>query len=254
LRAPQGDGMSEPFSASVGMSEGDGNVLGLPEGRALGVNLALSGAFAAYFWIVYWAGNFVAAHAAQRFQVALPLDLMIPFLPWASVVYLTVTPLLWLAPFIFRTPERLLPLFVALCAEVTIAGVVFCVFPVELSFPAQEVTGSAEFFLRLVRTIALEHNCVPSLHVALTLTAAWAYASVGGRSWRIFVWSWAAAIVVSTLLAHQHHLADLAAGAALSILAVRYVPPRVETWLRARSGPRSGAARGAPQTRVGSLS
>src|SRR3989442_12779519 len=153
------------------MTHVDSNVLGLPQGRALGVNLALSGAFAAYFWIVYWAGNFVAAHATQRFRVALPFDLMIPFLPWASVIYLTVTPLLWLAPFIFRTPERLLPLFAALCAEVTIAGVVFCLFPVELSFPAQEVTGSAGFFFRLVRAITLEYNCVPSLHVALTLTA-----------------------------------------------------------------------------------
>jgi membrane-associated phospholipid phosphatase len=87
----------------------------------------------------------------------------------------------------------------------------------------------------LAQNVVLTYNCVPSLHVALALTCAFAYASVGGRRWRIFVWCWVAAIVASTLLAHQHHLADLAAGALLSVLAVRYVPPRVRQWLQVRS-------------------
>ena len=213
----------------------------------------LVGVFAAYFWTVYWMGNFVALHAGNRFQVALPFEALIPFVPWTAAIYLTIMPLLWLAPFIFRTPERLLPLFVTLCTEVTIAGVIFCIFPVELSFPTPEVSGFAGMLIELTRAITLQHNCVPSLHVALALTAAWAYAPVGGRRWRIFIWSWTAAIVASTLLAHQHHLADLAAGAVLSIFAVRYVPSRVETWLRARSGKtlgQLGAARNAQQTRV----
>jgi PAP2 superfamily len=227
----------------------DDRLFGLPEQGALWVNLFLSIAFAAYFWIVYWLGDFVAARATERFHVALSFELFIPFVPWAAVVYLTVTPLLCLAPFIFRTPERLLPLFVTLCAEVTIAGVIFCIFPVELSFAPQEATSSADVFMRLARTIALTYNCVPSLHVALAVSAAWAYAPAGGWRWRILVWSWAAAIAVSTLLTHQHHLADLASGVLLSAVGMRYVLPRVRKWLEARSDTtrrqRAGAVGGA---------
>jgi hypothetical protein len=212
------------------MSDNDGRVLALPQGDALRGNLILALAFGTYFWIVYFAGDFVAAHAARRHHVALPFEADIPFVPWAAVIYLTVTPFFCLAPFVFRTPQRLLPLFVTMCVEVTVAGIVFCLFPVELSFPPHEVAGAAGFFYRAAVTIVLTYNCVPSLHVALALTCAWAYTSVGGRWWRIFVWSWALAIVVSTLLTHQHHLADLASGIVLAAVAVRYVPPRVRQW------------------------
>jgi membrane-associated phospholipid phosphatase len=223
-------------------------VLGLPEGSALRGNLILSLAFAAYFWIVYFTGDFVAAHAAERYHVALPFEAMIPFVPWAAIIYLTVTPFFCLAPFVFRTPEQLLPLFVTMCAEVSVAGVVFCLFPVELSFPIHEVSGGAGVLYRLAGKVALTYNCVPSLHVALALTCAWAYASVGRWRWRIFVWSWAAAIVASTLLTHQHHVADLAAGIILAAFAVRYVPARVREWVNGRSsvsGQESGTIRGA---------
>jgi membrane-associated phospholipid phosphatase len=212
------------------MTHDDERVLGLPQGDALRGNMLLSAAFAAYFWIVYFAGDFVATHATQRHHVALPFEADIPFVPWAAVIYLTVTPFFCLAPFVLRTPQQLLPLFVTMCVEVTLAGIVFCLFPVELSFSPHEVAGVPGFFHRLATTVALTYNCVPSLHVALVLTCAWAYTSVGGRRWRIFVWGWALAIVVSTLLTHQHHLADLASGIVLAALAVRYVPPRVRQW------------------------
>jgi membrane-associated phospholipid phosphatase len=212
------------------MTQDSSRALGIPQGDALRDNLLLSAAFAAYFWIVYFIGDFVAAHSGWRWHVALPFEADIPFVPWMAVIYLTVTPFFCLAPFVFRTPQRLLPLFVTMCVEVTVAGVVFCLLPVELSFPAHEVAGAAGVFHRLAVTVALTYNCVPSLHVALVLTCAWAYASVGGRWWRIFVWSWALAIVASTLLTHQHHLADLASGIILAALAVRLVPPRVRPW------------------------
>jgi hypothetical protein len=226
------------------MTQDNKRVLGLPQGDALRGNLLLSVAFAAYFWIVYFIGDFVATHSTWRYQVALPFEADIPFLPWASVIYLTVTPFFCLAPFVFRTPQRLLPLFVTLCVEVSVAGIVFCLLPVELSFPPHEVDGLAGVFYRLARSVALTYNCVPSLHVALVLTCAAAYVSVGGWRWRIFIWSWALAIVASTLLTHQHHLADLASGIVLAAVAARYVPPRVRQWqesqaLRANSAPAS---------------
>jgi membrane-associated phospholipid phosphatase len=231
------------------MTPDGGHIVGWPHGAALRGNLLLTGIFAAYFWLVYSTGNFVALHAGTRFQIALPFEAQIPFVPWTAAIYLTVMPLLWLAPFIFRTPERLLPLFVTLCVEVTIAGIVFCLLPTELSFPVHTVSGPEAMLLDVTCAITLQYNCLPSLHVAIALTAAWAYQGAGGRRWRVSVWCWAAAIVASTLSAHQHHLADVAAGAALSMLAVRCVPWRVEAWQRARSD----AARGVAQHSLSGL-
>ena len=225
-------------------------LFGLPQSRALAMSVALAAVFAAYFWIIYGACNILAAHAAWRYHVALPFESMIPFVPWAAAVYLTITPFLCLALLVLRTPERMLPLFATLCAEVTVAGVIFCLFPVELSFPPHDVAGAAGIVYGLARTVALTYNCVPSLHVALALTAAWAFAQAGGPRWRLLVWSWAAAIAVSTLLIHQHHLVDLAAGAALTAVCVRYVPPRIRHWQEARSR-RAAAlpqAEGAPRS------
>src|ERR1700744_4223993 len=96
--------------------------LGLPQPRALAINAALAAVFTAYFWIVYGACDMLAAHAAWRYHVALPFESMIPFVPWAAAIYLTITPFLCLALFVLRTPERVLPLFATLCAEVTMAG------------------------------------------------------------------------------------------------------------------------------------
>src|SRR5262245_56835470 len=59
--------------------------LGLPRGAALRGNLLLALAFAAWFWIVYGTGDFVAGRAGQRFHVALPFEQAIPFVPWAAV-------------------------------------------------------------------------------------------------------------------------------------------------------------------------
>lgn len=215
-------------------------LFGVPHGNALRGNLILSCIFGGYFWAVYWTGNFVAAHST-RAHVALPLDLAIPFVPWTLVVYLTITPLLCLAPFIFRTPERLLPLFATMMAEVTVAGLVFCLYPVELSFPPQQVTPAESFLVKLADMAALQYNCVPSLHVTLAMTAAWAYLKVGGLGWRVFVSTWAACIIASTLLGHQHHVIDLAAGGLLTVMAIAIVPPLVHKW-------QSGAWRVRPLT------
>jgi membrane-associated phospholipid phosphatase len=214
-------------------------LFGIPRGDALRGNLILSCAFGAYFWIVYWTGNYVAAHSA-RAHVALPFESAMPFVPWTIVLYLTITPLLCLAPFLFRTPDRMLPLFATMVVEVTIAGVVFCLYPVELSFPPQDVSPAEGFLVWLASMAALQYNCVPSLHVALAATAGWAYLKVGGPRWRFFVCAWVAAIVVSTLLGHQHHLVDLAAGAVLTWIAIVVVPPRILKLQRDRSRRRTG--------------
>jgi hypothetical protein len=219
-----------PARPEPGDEQGGGAIVALPEGDALCANLLLATAFGAFFWSVYWTADFVAGRAPQRFDVALPLDRSIPFLPWTALIYLTITPLLCLAPFIFRTPARLVPLVITMSLEVAFAGIVFCVFPVALSFPAHEVAGIVGVFYRLADDINLTYNCVPSLHVAFAVAAAWAYRRRDKPAWTWFVTLWSGAIVLSTTLSHQHHIVDVATGALLAVAAMAWIYPRARGW------------------------
>lgn len=185
----------------------------------------MSASFMAFFYAVYWAADRHAATHTPRLRIDFPFEAAIPFVPWAILVYLTITPLLLLAPFVFRSSRRMRALFVALCLEVIVAGVIFVAFPAELGYPNHEVTGWAGGFMSWARWVNLTYNLFPSLHVAFALTAAAAFAPAGGKMWRIAIWCWGLAIVASTLLAHQHHLVDVAAGGLLSAVIMQFVYP-----------------------------
>jgi membrane-associated phospholipid phosphatase len=62
---------------------------------------------------------------------------------------------------------------------------------------------------------------IPSLHVAMFVTTAGAYAHQSGRVGRIVLGLWATAVVASTVLTHQHHLIDAIAGLALGLAGAR---------------------------------
>lgn len=141
----------------------------------------------------------------------------VPFVPWAAVIYLTITPVLLLAPFVLR--ERT-PMFAfALSVQTIIATFFFLLFP-----QTEWVRPSAgNWAFRLADTMNLSHNNFPSLHVAFAVSAAWAYRRVG---W----WLWAAAVALSTWLMWEHHLVDIVGGIALAVLIMR-IAGRESTWV-----------------------
>ncbi len=196
--------------------------------EALTVNLVLSFVFAAFFWLVYGSASLLFHSVPAVHRVDFAFEQAIPFVPWASLAYLTVVPFLALAPFVFKTPEQLVPFGVALVLEVFIAWWVFLTFPVEVSFPRPNVTGAAGFFYSVARSVALDGNSVPSLHVALTMSAAWAYAVRKTKIVRASYWVWAVAISASTILTHQHNVLDVVAGAALAMLTMGFVYPGLQ--------------------------
>jgi fatty acid desaturase/membrane-associated phospholipid phosphatase len=195
--------------------------------EALIVNLVLSVVFAAFFWLLYGSGSLYFNSAPAVHRVAFSFEQLIPFVPWASLVYLTVTPFLLLAPFVLKTPERLMPLIATLALEVLTAWWIFLLFPVEVSFPPDDITGLAQIPFALADAINLDGNSLPSLHVALSISVAWACAAGKSMAVRAAYWGWALLISLSTLLTHQHNVLDVVAGAALAILAMGLVYPRL---------------------------
>lgn len=199
-------------------------VIGWPE-PGEGWKLAVkTGCFCALFWAVYWPANEFAA-SGPRFRVDMAFEAGIPFLPWASLIYISIVPLMLMAPFVMRSDARMRPLFCALCAELAIASLVFVAFPVELGYPKQAAAGAAAIIMDAAKQAALPYNLLPSLHVAFALTTAAALSRFGGLRWKAALWSWSVLIAASTLLTHQHHVADALAGALLSFVVMRAVYP-----------------------------
>jgi fatty acid desaturase len=188
---------------------------------ALLVDLPFCILFAIVFAVCYggaawWTGRYTTLPAWNfGFESA------VPFVPGASLIYLTITPALMLAPLILRKRRALAPFAITLCVETVIAAVCFLAVPLTTAFVRPEVTGWAAVPFRIADTINLQYNEFPSLHVAFAFSAAWAY-----RGWKWMVW--AALVALSTWLMWEHHLTGIAGGLALAAVAMRFVYPRLQ--------------------------
>ena len=102
-----------------------------------------------------------------------------------------------------------------MAAAVLASSIVFVAFPAELGF-VQGSAGAWQPIADLTRFVSGRYNLLPSLHVALTqvtLAAVWGGAGVPTR---VLLALWFVLLVVSVLLTHQHHVADVVAGVMLA--------------------------------------
>lgn len=146
------------------------------------------------------------------------IDLWFRFDPtaiWAYLSFFALVPLGYLA----STPERLFWLMRAMVLCALGAGVVFAIFPTTMSFPPTPSTGiSAAMLAALIRVDTLV-NCLPSLHVALSLICVAALWD-GKKPYRMAALIlWLAVIFLSILQLQRHQFVDLLAGAALAFWA-----------------------------------
>jgi hypothetical protein len=177
--------------------------------------------FAMIFAVCYggtswWTGRYASLPAWD-----FAFEQRVPFVPGAALVYLTITPVLLLAPFLLRIRARLAPLALTLCFETLVASVFFLLFPLSTAFVRPEVMGWARIPFRLADTLNLQYNQFPSLHVAIAFSVAWAYRR---RAWML----WATAVAISTWLMWEHHLIDILGGVALAAVSMTLVYPRLQ--------------------------
>jgi hypothetical protein len=178
------------------------------------------------FVIVFFGADFVTAHRPERLHAFLPFELSIPLIPSMVIAYMSIY-LIWIpAPFVLHKRHQVNRLGLALALVILVSGIGFLAFPAELGFPpmsddlAQLDPGAANrwgSWLRLADRLNLDYDLIPSLHAALFVTTAGAYAHQAGRVGRVVLGLWAAAVVASTVLTHQHHLIDAIAGLALGV-------------------------------------
>jgi membrane-associated phospholipid phosphatase len=192
-----------------------------PGWQHLRVTGPLALGFALFWLVVYGGASALTRGYPVRLRVHMDWELGLPFVPELSLVYLSLNVLLLLLLFVFRTWPELVPLVVVMGFQTLVAAACFLVLPVEDAFPPVSVTGPWGALFAVADTLNLERNYLPSLHVAYAVTAALAIGRRAGPVGRAAVLAWAAAIAASTLLLHQHYLADVVAGGLLAVLTMR---------------------------------
>ncbi|MCC6245035.1 MAG: phosphatase PAP2 family protein [Gemmatimonadaceae bacterium] len=185
----------------------------------------LTTGFVLLFVVLFWGSEWLAQFVPWRLHVDFAWEQRIPFGAWAVWLYLSLDLLLLLAPFVLRTWDDLLSLWLVLVSETCLAALCFVLLPVAPHFasfvPPDGLTGVAFVFADAVN---LHGNLLPSLHVAYAVTAALAYARQAQYQQRSsivpIIWvTWALAIAVSTVVLRQHHVADVVTGLALGAAA-----------------------------------
>ena len=101
----------------------------------------------------------------------------------------------------------------------------FLLLPAEVAYSRRDA-GAWSGLLGFARGVALPYNLVPSLHVAMGCVCLAAYATRCGAVGKALLAAGAAAIALSTLFTHQHHLLDVLTGLALAAAAKRLIYDR----------------------------
>jgi len=208
---------------------------------------------AALFAVVYGGADWVTHQHSYRARVHLDADLAMPMVPGMALLYLSLIPLLWLAPFVLRSRRELLAYVMALAAATVAASVFFLAVPAADAFapPDDETLGYFLPVYRVASALAGRHNYLPSLHVTFTTICILIYSGAAGALGKLVLGTWGAAIVASTLLTHQHYLLDVFSGLLLGAGAVYFAylprvprrpPAAVETHRATRSRDRARLA------------
>lgn len=159
--------------------------------------------------------NDLASRADFRARLYFDGELGIPFLAGALWPYVSLQALLLVPPLVLHR-RGTLRYAAAVCGVTWVGALIHWLYPAELGWARPTVDTDPG--LAMLYSFDQPHNLVPSLHAAYAVLAA----GIVGRSWA-FVW--AAVIALSSLLLHQHHLVDLATGAALGYFAAMLARP-----------------------------
>jgi membrane-associated phospholipid phosphatase len=178
-------------------------------------------------WLAVYGGvNWITSLHSYRVRLWTDFDLSIPFIPAAAGVYLSIFPMLWIAPLFRRTREELHSLARALTWLILFSGIGFLLLPGDHGHSQPAPAGFNGALFNVADQINMSYNYLPSLHVGMAIVCAFAYSQCVSRRWGVVFWLWAAAIAASTLVTHQHYIADVVTGGALGYLFAAIFMPR----------------------------
>jgi membrane-associated phospholipid phosphatase len=174
------------------------------------------------FFSVYPATNWLASLRTWHYVLFADWELGIPFIPQWIWAYLSMY-LLFLMPPFFMRPPAMRRLAEILLRSTLIAGLLFLLIPAPIGFSRLlPETEPYRGMFALLFDLDRPYNTVPSLHVCYSAAIAAYLFREGGRTLRVIIPFWLFLIVCSTMLTHQHHVADVLAGLLLPWLVSRF--------------------------------
>lgn len=168
------------------------------------------------FFTVYPTTNWLTSLREDYFVVYASAELQIPFVASFIWLYLSMYLLFTLPPF-FLNPPELKRLGLELIVATVISGLIFLVFPAKLGF-SRVIPEQALYRDLYAALFSVDHpfNLLPSLHVVYSSAIALAIVRNTNAYLRVIMLLWLSMIVSSTVLVHQHHIADVIAGLLLT--------------------------------------
>jgi membrane-associated phospholipid phosphatase len=194
-----------------------------PGSRHMAYTLLL-GIVSTLWWVsLYHGANAITECREYRVRLHLEFELLVPFVPAAVLLYLSLYLVLWLAPFVLRSRKEAQGLALTLMAVTAVGFGGFLLFPADSAYPHPGNLGGWTKLVAFAKDMSLPHNFLPSLHVAMCGACLFAYEGKATALGRWMLRSWLAGIALSTLLIHEHYLVDVAAGWLLGWAAVRSI-------------------------------
>jgi membrane-associated phospholipid phosphatase len=196
---------------------------GWPDACGCRVAVAWGSGVLLLWLLIYGGANWITGLHGYRASLQTQLDSMLPFLPAAVIVYLSLFPMLWLSPLVLRSPDQLRLFARALAIVIVTSGVGLILVPAEPIDAHPTETHAFRTAFQFADRLNLTHNYFPSLHVAMAMTCAVCYGRLVAPHVAIVFWLWAGAIALATLLTRQHYVVDVLVGGALgAAVAIRF--------------------------------
>ena len=195
----------------------------LGEGRAAAARSLLLAGVVIGTNLIYGALN----HGPNRIFLRTPLDDAIPVVPVFAVPYVSLIPLVGVS-LVVMLVLRVRIYRSAAFAMITAWFVSYAFYLVLQSYVDRPMIIGTDIFSSMVRTIYsadAPYNDFPSLHTSLSVIVAIHWLRIDRRI-GIPVALWTSLIVASTLLIHQHYVADVALGLVVAAGA-SWLAPRV---------------------------
>jgi membrane-associated phospholipid phosphatase len=180
----------------------------LPSRAALQTYLLYAGIIGALFVVGYGGANWLAAQGESHARLYFPTELAIPLWPEMIWVYLSIN-LLFVLPVFALDVAELRLLGRRMIAGTLSAVAVFLALPTSIGFDRLALSDGEHPAFALLYALDHPFNGVPSLHVTYSALLVSAIARRSQPWLRAVLAVWLLLIIASTLLTHQHHLADI---------------------------------------------
>ncbi|MBI4583859.1 MAG: hypothetical protein HY717_07530 [Planctomycetes bacterium] len=119
-----------------------------------------------YFIFAYWGCNWLASHRTGLGTVHFEWEKRIPLIPEMIIPYMSIDLFFAGSFFLCRGSRELAAHSKRLLLAMTIGGICFLLFPLELGFERQWVDHSLGWIFQALWFFDYPHNLAPSLHVA----------------------------------------------------------------------------------------